>query len=118
MPTYEYSCDRCGLMEVFQSIKESALTVCPTCGGKKIQRMISSGGGVIFKGGGFWETDYNRSADYKKKSAGTADKKSDPATPEPKPQPQLKPAPAPAPAAAPAAPAAEAKPKAKNPNKK
>lgn len=67
MPTYEYACPTCGIVEAFQSIKEPALTKCPSCKKAKVQRMISSGGGVIFKGSGFWETDYNRSGDYAKK---------------------------------------------------
>ncbi len=67
MPTYEYACPTCGIVEAFQSIKEPALTKCPCCKKAKVQRMISSGGGVIFKGSGFWETDYNRSGDYAKK---------------------------------------------------
>ena len=67
MPTYEYACPTCGIVEAFQSIKEPALTKCPTCKKAKVQRMVSLGGGVIFKGSGFWETDYNRSGDYAKK---------------------------------------------------
>lgn len=67
MPTYEYACPTCGIVEAFQSIKEAALTKCPSCKKAKVQRMISTGGGVIFKGSGFWETDYNRSGDYSKK---------------------------------------------------
>jgi putative FmdB family regulatory protein len=73
MPTYEYACPNCGIVEAFQSIKEPALTKCPACKKGKVQRMISSGGGVIFKGSGFWETDYNRGGDYaKKQKADTA----------------------------------------------
>jgi putative FmdB family regulatory protein len=68
MPTYEYACNRCGIVEVFQSIREDALTCCPQCKSKKIERLISGGAGVIFKGDGFWETDYNRSDDYRKQS--------------------------------------------------
>ena len=68
MPTYEYACPTCGIVEVFQSIKEAALKKCPQCKKQKVTRMISGGGGVIFKGSGFWETDYNRSSDYQKKS--------------------------------------------------
>src|ERR1043165_5701469 len=67
MPTYEYACPTCGIVEAFQSIKEAALTRCPCCKKAKVQCMIASGGGVIFKGSGFWETDYNRSGDYAKK---------------------------------------------------
>lgn len=68
MPTYEYACPKCGIVEAFQSIKEDALTKCPQCKKAKVQRMVSLGGGVIFKGSGFWETDYNRSSDYQSKS--------------------------------------------------
>jgi len=67
MPTYEYACPTCGIVEAFQSIKEPALTKCPSCKKAKVQRMVSSGAGVIFKGSGFWETDYNRGGDYAKK---------------------------------------------------
>ncbi len=72
MPTYEYACPTCGIVEFFQSIKESALTTCPACKQQKVTRMISAGGAVIFKGSGFWETDYNRSAEYRKKASSEA----------------------------------------------
>ncbi len=70
MPTYDYNCPKCGTFEVYQSIKDKTLTVCPTCKSKKLTKLLSTGGGVIFSGSGFWETDYNRSKDYtsKKKS--------------------------------------------------
>jgi putative FmdB family regulatory protein len=68
MPTYEYACPKCGIVEAFQSIKEPALSKCPQCKKAKVHRMISTGGGVIFKGSGFWETDYNRSSDYASKA--------------------------------------------------
>ncbi len=58
-------------------MKDAALTVCPQCKKRKVTRLISGGGGVIFKGDGFWETDYNRSKDYTAKAkseAGTTDK--------------------------------------------
>lgn len=103
MPTYEYACPKCGIVEVFQSIKEAALTKCPTCKKAKVQRMVSLGGGVIFKGSGFWETDYNRSSDYqaKQKAEGpkpaTTTEGATPKTdaPEPKTAPEPKAAPAP-----------------------
>ncbi len=62
MPTYEYYCSACERdIEVFQSIKDDPLTVCPQCEKKaKIQRKISGGAGIIFKGSGFYETDYKR----------------------------------------------------------
>ncbi|NLL84530.1 MAG: zinc ribbon domain-containing protein [Lentisphaerae bacterium] len=65
MPTYEYLCEKCGLFDFFQSIKDDPLKVCPTCKGRKIKRQISSGAGIIFKGSGFYETDY-RSDSYQK----------------------------------------------------
>lgn len=68
MPTYEYACDRCGIVEVFQSIKAKALTKCPQCKAGGISRLISGGSGVMFTGTGFWETDYNRSSDYQTKA--------------------------------------------------
>ncbi len=66
MPTYGYICDHCEHeFEVFQSIKASALRKCPECGKLKLNRKIGTGGAVLFKGGGFWQTDY-RSDSYKK----------------------------------------------------
>lgn len=73
MPTYEYVCKACEHeWEEFQSIKAEPSKKCPECGKKKAQRMISSGGGIIFKGSGFYQTDY-RSDSYKK--GASADKK-------------------------------------------
>jgi len=58
MPTYEYKCQICGYMfEKFQSMKDKPVTKCPKCNGK-VQRLISGGAGVIFKGSGFYATDY------------------------------------------------------------
>jgi putative FmdB family regulatory protein len=66
MPTYEYVCDSCGhRLEKFQSITASPLRKCPACGENKLKRLIGAGAGVIFKGSGFYETDY-RSEGYKK----------------------------------------------------
>jgi putative FmdB family regulatory protein len=65
MPTYEYKCDACGhAFEKFQSITAGPIRKCPHCGKNKVRRLISSGGGLIFKGGGFYITDY-RDASYK-----------------------------------------------------
>ncbi len=64
MPTYEYACDRCGRFEQFQSISESALESCPTCGGP-VRRLLSRNFNILFKGSGFHVTDY-RSNSYKK----------------------------------------------------
>jgi putative FmdB family regulatory protein len=58
VPTYEYRCENCGYtFEKFQSMKDKPIAKCPTCGGK-VQRLIGTGGGVIFKGSGFYATDY------------------------------------------------------------
>ena len=66
MPTYEYICDGCGAeVERFQSISARALRKCPECGKSKLKRLIGTGAGIIFKGSGFYETDY-RSESYKK----------------------------------------------------
>jgi len=77
MPTYEYICDACGHeFEQFQSIKARPLLQCPKCGKRELKRLIGTGAGIIFKGSGFYETDY-RSESYKeaeKKEKGTPDK--------------------------------------------
>ena len=62
MPTYDYVCGSCGTFEVYQGIKETPLAACPTCGGP-VRRKIGAGGGLLFKGSGFYTTDY-RSAEY------------------------------------------------------
>ncbi len=65
MPTYEYRCDACGHeFEKFQSIKAGPIRKCPECGKLKVKRLISAGAGFIFKGSGFYITDY-RSEGYK-----------------------------------------------------
>jgi putative FmdB family regulatory protein len=65
MPTYEYACDHCGHeFEQFQSISARPLKKCPACGRNSLQRLIGAGAGVIFKGSGFYQTDY-RSESYK-----------------------------------------------------
>jgi putative FmdB family regulatory protein len=62
MPTYEYECGQCGhRFEHFQGMSEAPLTVCPECGGA-VRRLIGTGGGIIFKGSGFYATDYKSSA--------------------------------------------------------
>jgi putative FmdB family regulatory protein len=66
MPTYEYECGACGQrFEKFQSIMAAPVRTCPACGKRKARRLIGAGGGVIFKGSGFYQTDY-RSESYKK----------------------------------------------------
>jgi putative FmdB family regulatory protein len=65
MPTYEYQCDACGHdFEEFQYFSEDPLTKCPKCKKKKLRRLFGTGASIIFKGSGFYETDY-RSESYK-----------------------------------------------------
>lgn len=76
MPTYEYRCLECGILfEKFQSMKDEPVKNCPECSGG-VKRLIGSGAGILFKGGGFYETDY-RSDSYKKE----AKKETEKATP-------------------------------------
>jgi len=66
MPTYEYQCNACDhSFELFQSIKARSVRKCPQCGKLKVKRIIGIGAGVIFKGSGFYQTDY-RSESYRK----------------------------------------------------
>src|SRR5579872_2134979 len=74
MPTYEYECDACeNRFEELQSFSEPPLTKCPKCKKKKLRRLLGTGAAILFKGSGFYETDY-RSESYK--SAAKADKES------------------------------------------
>ncbi len=69
MPTYDYVCDACKHeFEQFQSIKEEPMRKCPKCGKKKLRRLIGPGAALVFKGTGFYKTDY-RSESYKKAAA-------------------------------------------------
>ena len=73
MPTYEYECKKCKrIFDLFQSITAKPLQRCPSCKGS-VRRLIGRGAGIIFKGSGFYQTDY-RSENYKKGAA--AEKKS------------------------------------------
>lgn len=89
MPTYEYECRKCHhAFEAFQSISAKPITACPKCKRRTVQRLMSAGGGLIFKGSGFYITDY-RSGDYKAKAesdskSATPEKKDAAATPEKK----------------------------------
>jgi len=87
MPTYDYVCDGCGhAFELFQSMTDAVKKTCPKCGKKKLRRLIGAGGAIVFKGSGFYKTDY-RSESYKKGAAadkggsGDTGKKSDGGTP-------------------------------------
>jgi putative FmdB family regulatory protein len=70
MPTYEYVCENCGnKFETFQSIKAEALKHCDVCGKDTLRRLISAGGGLIFKGSGFYLTDYKNKPSESSKSS-------------------------------------------------
>lgn len=74
MPTYDYECGHCGHeFELFQSITEPVKRKCPECSRHKLQRLFGTGAAVVFKGSGFYQTDY-RSESYLK--AAKADRKS------------------------------------------
>ena len=77
MPTYEYRCNNCGhKFEKFQSITAAALCKCHECGKMELKRLIGMGAGVIFKGPGFYETDY-RSDGYKQSAKKDSPKSDD-----------------------------------------
>ncbi len=80
MPTYEYRCKHCKAEhQFFQRMTENPKRKCPKCGKLRLERLISSGGGVIFKGSGFYETDYKRKSSpqssEKKESTSSAGEK-------------------------------------------
>ena len=75
MPTYDYKCDGCQhQFEQWQSFHDEALKKCPKCKKAKLRRLFGGGAAILFKGSGFYETDYNRSESYK--SAEKAEKES------------------------------------------
>jgi putative FmdB family regulatory protein len=84
MPTYEYRCQACGHeFENFHSITAAPLRKCPSCGKLRLERLLGTGAGIIFKGSGFYTTDYRsdsykKSAEADKKSATGGDSKSSP----------------------------------------
>jgi putative FmdB family regulatory protein len=68
MPTYDYQCDACGhKFELFQSITAAPEKKCPECKKNKLRRLIGAGAAIVFKGSGFYQTDY-RSDSYKKRA--------------------------------------------------
>jgi putative FmdB family regulatory protein len=90
MPTYDYECDACGHeFELFQGINDPVKRKCPACGKPKLRRLFGTGAAVVFKGSGFYQTDY-RSDSYKKaaekdtKASSGGDKSSDSAKAEKK----------------------------------
>jgi len=86
MPTYEYKCRNCGYeLEEFQSMSEPPLVHCPSCATDSLDRILGGGAGLIFKGSGFYLTDYKRaSATPPAKKEGSGDKPAGDGTPEKK----------------------------------
>lgn len=81
MPTYEYECGACEhRFEKYQSMSDKPVKKCPKCGKTKVRRMISGGAGVLFKGSGFYQTDY-RSKGYKESAKKDVPKKDAPSVP-------------------------------------
>ncbi|HEX3729157.1 MAG TPA: zinc ribbon domain-containing protein [Opitutaceae bacterium] len=71
MPTYEYACPKCGhQFEQFQSMSAPRLTKCPKCGKPGLKRLVGGGAGLIFKGSGFYITDYKKSSGAKEGGEG------------------------------------------------
>lgn len=61
MPRYDYECSQCGhAFEASQKMSDAPLVKCPACGKNKLKRLIGGGGGIIFKGAGFYATDYRK----------------------------------------------------------
>lgn len=73
MPTYDYKCLKCGTrFEVFQKMKDPPVAKCPKCGAKA-ERQLSGGHGIVFKGSGFYETDYKRAGEKRPEHDGPKD---------------------------------------------
>ena len=68
MPTYDYVCEACEhAFELLQKMSDGAKKKCPECGELKLKRLMGTGGGIIFKGSGFYENDYRKNERYNKK---------------------------------------------------
>ena len=88
MPTYEYVCRACGhKFEEFQPMTAESLTICPKCGKAELKRLMGAGAGMVFKGSGFYLTDYKKSGTSttsSSKPASDSSKEEKPSSPPPK----------------------------------
>lgn len=74
MPTYDYKCEHCNsTFEFFQSMKDEPMTLCPECGHKALKKLVSMPAGLIFKGTGFYLTDYAKKKTSPSTTSGTTD---------------------------------------------
>jgi putative FmdB family regulatory protein len=80
VPTYEYQCEKCGPFELWQSIKDQALSACPQCGAK-VQRLISANVGFVLKGSGFYQNDYKNPSTGSGQAPSTGQAPASPAAP-------------------------------------
>jgi putative FmdB family regulatory protein len=102
MPTYDYECAACGhRFDELQSFSDPPLTKCPKCKKNKLQRLFGGGGAIIFKGGGFYETDYRRAGEQNGKAETTEPAETPKAEAKAETKAETKPAAAPTPAPAP-----------------
>ncbi|MEW6774946.1 MAG: zinc ribbon domain-containing protein [Bdellovibrionota bacterium] len=85
MPIYEYECAKCGTFEAEQSIKDKPLSTCPKCKGKKLRKLISPPA-FVFKGSGFYTTDYNRKGSSSDSGGDSKTEKKSEKKPEKKPE--------------------------------
>lgn len=109
MPTYDYVCDGCEhAFEQWQSFKDDTLTKCPSCKKSKLRRLLGTGAAIVFKGSGFYDTDYRQKDEARKNEA---------KTPKPAEGGEAKPSDANKPEAKADAPAAEGKPAESQPTK-
>jgi len=102
MPTYEYECAACRhRFEEFQAMSDRPLKKCPSCGKRRLMRLIGTGAGIIFKGSGFYETDYKRKspAGGKEGESGSKGGSESKAESKPETKPESKPKPEPKPEA-------------------
>ncbi len=92
MPTYAYQCKSCNYeFEEFQSISEPPLVECPSCKKHTVIRIIGGGAGLVFKGSGFYLTDYKKSSSSPSKTSGTAQKSETKTEPKAESKPETKP---------------------------
>ena len=86
MPTYEYACPKCGhQFEQFQSMRDEPLKKCPKCKKAGLKRLVGGGAGLIFKGSGFYITDYKKKPEGKKEGGESKSSEAKPASSEAKP---------------------------------